>query len=82
MFAQGIAKALISVSFITLMMWLMVVVPRMTGIPAAKLDKSGIYQGYLVFIISLHSIYLNPNDNIAQRSSVGVTQPHTSNFST
>ena len=35
-------KALISVSFITLMMLLMVGVPRMTGIGAAKLDKSRI----------------------------------------
>ena len=81
-FAQGIAKASISLSFITLMMQLMVGVPKLIGILSAKLDKSRITRGYLVFIIALDSIYLNPDNNVAQRLSVGITQTHAGNFCT
>ena len=57
-------------------MQLMVGVPKVTGILATKLDKSQDCQGYLVFIIALNSVYLNPDDNIAKRSHVGITQPY------
>ena len=41
-FAQGITKVSISFSFITLTMWLMVGVPKITETLAAKLDMSRI----------------------------------------
>ena len=59
----------------------MVGVPQMTGILAAKFDKWD-YEGYLVFVIALNSVYLNLDDDIAQRSSVGITQPYTGDFCT
>ena len=39
------------------------------------------YQGYLVFVITLNSIYLNLDNNIAQWSCIGITQPYTGDFS-
>ena len=38
------------------------------------------YEGYLIFIIALNSIYLNPDHDVAQQYCVGVAQPHTGNF--
>ena len=32
------------------------------------------YEGYLVLIIALDSVYLNPYDDVANRSSEGVSQ--------
>ena len=40
-FAHGIARASVSISFITLTTWLIMGVPRMTGTHATKFDKSG-----------------------------------------
>ena len=64
-FTHGIAKASISLSFMTFMMWLIVVVPKIRGNPFCKLQFIWDYQGYLVFIIALDSIHLNPDNNIA-----------------
>ena len=58
------------------MTWLMVGVPKITGILAAKLERSGITRGYLIFVIALNSIYLSLDYNIAQWSCVGIAQPY------
>ena len=39
------------------------------------------YEGYLILIIAMDSIYLNPYDNIANRSSEGVSQACTDDSS-
>ena len=41
-FAHGVAKTSTSASLITLTTWLMVGVPKMTGIQAMELEESGI----------------------------------------
>ena len=44
------------------------------GTNAAKFDQIWDHQGYLILIIALDSIHLNPYDNIAYRS--GKCIPH------
>ena len=68
-FSQGIAKVSISLSF---MMWLMKEVPKMAGIHFCKFKLIQDNQSYLVLIIALDSIYLNPDNNIAQGLSIGI----------
>ena len=64
-FAQGVTKMTISLSFVTFMMQLMVGVHKIMGILSTKFDKSSDYQGYLVFIVALDCIHLNPDNDIA-----------------
>ena len=61
-------------------MQLIVEVPRITGTHATKFDIWE-YQGYLVLIIALDSIHLNPYDDIAKRLGQHIPQGHTGNSS-
>ena len=56
-------------------------VPRITGTQSHKVGQTWDYEGYLILIIALVSIYLNPYDDIANRSSEGVSQACTDNSS-
>ena len=42
--------------------------------PSHKVGQIWDYEGYLILIIGLDSIYLNPYDDVANRSSEGVSQ--------
>ena len=57
---------------------LMICVPRVTCYSWSK--SSGIQgdKGYLTFIIALHPLYLNPNDDIVQGSGIQPPQTHLS----
>ena len=59
-FTHGIAKASISTSFITFMTCPMVGIPKMMGTLTMNLEKVWDDQGYLIFVITLNSVHLNP----------------------
>ena len=82
MFTHGIARASISVSFITLMTWLIVGIPKITGTHTAKIGQIQDYQHYLVLTIALDTLYLNLYDYIAHRAGKYVSQAYTGNSST
>ena len=52
------------------------------GDPSHKVGQIQDYEGYLILIIALDSIYLNPYDDIASRSSEGASQACADNSST
>ena len=76
-FTDGIARASISISFITFTTWLIVGVPQIIGICAAKIQQVQDYQGYLVLVVALGSFHLNQNDDVAKGSGVGISQTYT-----
>ena len=45
-----------------------------------KIRKVQDYWGYLIFIITPNSVYLNWNHDVAQWSCAGIAQPHTDDF--
>ena len=47
------------------------------GDPSHKIGQVWDYKGYLVLIIALDSVYLNPYDDIANWSSEGISQSYT-----
>ena len=49
--------------------------------PSCKVGHIWDYEGYLILIITLDSIYLNPYDDIANSSSEGVPQACTDDSS-
>ena len=51
------------------------------GDPSCKVGQIWDYEGYLMLIITLDSIYLNPYDDVANGSSEGVSQACTDNSS-
>ena len=55
--------------------------PQNDGDPCHKVWQVWDYQGYLILIIALDSIHLNPY-NIAYQSGKGITQTHTGDLST
>ena len=66
-FTQGVASALSSASFITLMTLPIVGVPKVTETLLTNLQINKFRQiqydkGYLIFIIAPYSFYLNPNN--------------------
>ena len=58
----------ISLSLMMFMIQLMVGVPRVTGTLDPKAVEYRDDKGYLIFVIALQPLYLNPDDDIAQGS--------------
>ena len=50
--------------------------PQNHGDPSCKVGQIWDYEGYLILIITLDSIYLNPYDDIANRLHEGVSQAY------
>ena len=63
------------------MTWLIVGVPKIIGTLAANL-KIWDHQGYLILIIALDFIHLNPYDDVAHRSGKSIPYAYTGNSST
>ena len=55
--------------------------PRIMGDPSCKVGQIWDYEGYLFLIVALDSIYFNPHDDTAIRSSEGVSQACTDDLS-
>ena len=77
----GITKACISFFLIMFTTLLIVGVPKIMGTCAAKFEVWQIWdcQSYLILIIALDSIHLNPYDNVAYQLGKCITQTHTGN---
>ena len=78
---QGVASVSISLSFMTFMMLPIMGSSNDHWDSSCKIGQVWDNEGYLILIVALNSIYLNPYDDVAIRSSECPSQACTDNLS-